>query len=132
MKLGHVTTRILLTLGLLLFAACHRMAPIENYPDQPIPQAATQLPLTEIAARIKAAGMPYDWIFTDVAPGKMTATYSNKRSATIEIDYSQTSYSIKLVSSELLYQNGDEISVRYNSWVRRLNTAIMRRLASGA
>jgi hypothetical protein len=131
MKLGHVTTRILVTVGLLLLAACHRMAPIENYPDQPIPQAATKLPLTEIAARIKAAGAPYDWIYTDIAPGKMTATYTNKRSATVEIDYSQTSYSIKLVSSELLYQNGDEISVRYNSWVRRLNTAIMRRLASG-
>jgi hypothetical protein len=131
MKRGHVVTRLTLALGLLAIAACHRMAPIENFPDQPIPQTATKLPLSEIAARIKAAGKPSGWIFTDTAPGKMTATYSNKRSATIEIDYSQTSYSITLVSSAQLRQNGDEISTRYNSWVSKLNSAIAHQLASG-
>jgi hypothetical protein len=130
MKLGHATSRVVLVLGLLLVTACHVMRPIQNFPNEPVPESASKLKLPEIAAQIKAAGMPLGWTFTDTGPGTMRATISEKQSATVEIDYSQTSYSITLVSSERLYQNGGEIAARYDIWARNLNAAIKRQLAS--
>jgi len=59
----------------------------------------------------------------------MIGTVNEKRSATVEIAFSQTSYSITLISSDQLHQNDGEISVRYNKWVRTLNAAITRQLA---
>jgi hypothetical protein len=129
MKLGHVTRRVTLTLGLLLLAACHHMAPIENFADQPISESARKLPLTQIATEIKIAGLQRGWTFTDSGPGKMIGTINEKRSATVEVDFSQTSYSITLVSSERLRQNDGEIAARYNQWARNLNAAISRQLA---
>jgi hypothetical protein len=131
MKLGHMTRRLTLTLGLLLLAACHHRAPIENFADQPVPESARTLPLTEIGTQIKAACEPLGWTFTDLGPGKMTGTIKEKRSATVEVAYSQTSYSITLVSSTHLYQTNDgEIATRYNIWARNLNAAITRQLAA--
>jgi hypothetical protein len=129
MKLGHVASRIMLALGLLLLAACHVRVPIQNFPDQPIPQAATKLPLPEIAHQIKLAGAGLGWTFTDAGPGTLTGTIKDKYAATVEVKYSQTSYSITLVSSEHLYQGPDgEIAGRYNIWSRNLNAAILKQL----
>jgi hypothetical protein len=130
MRLGHLATRMVVTIGLLLLAACHHMEPIQNFSNQPITGGASKLPLSEIANQIKVAGATYGWIFTDTAPGKMTGVIQQKQTATVEITYSQTSYSITLLSSTQLRQTGDEIGPRYNIWARNLNAAIARQLAA--
>jgi hypothetical protein len=134
MKLGHVATqtalrRMALALGLLSLAACHIVEPIQNFADQPVPESDRKFPLAQIAAQIRAAGEPLGWIFTDAGPGKMIGTIK-ERSATVEVVYSQTSYSITLVSSVHLYQKDGEIIARYNVWSRNLNAAIVRQLAA--
>jgi hypothetical protein len=130
MRLGHFATRIVVTIGLLLLAACHRMEPIQNFSDQPITGGASKLPLPEIANQIRVAGAPLGWVFTDTGPGKMTGMIQQKQTATVEITYSQTSYSITLLTSTQLRQTGGEIGPRYNIWARNLNAAILRQLAA--
>lgn len=112
----------------LLFAGvaqASRLEPVYNVIDHPIPPAAQKLSLDEIGRNIILAGTPRHWRFEPIKPGQMRATYDNgKHAATINIAYSQRSYSITLVSTVNLLQEGNEVHRTYNMWVHNLEKDI--------
>jgi hypothetical protein len=120
---------VALICSLLFVAACHHAKPIENFSDQPVASGTTKLPLDEIVRRIKVAGTSVKWTVTDSGPGKLIANYDSKgHDAIVAITFDEEKYSIALVSSQNLHQQGDLINRRYNSWVERLKGAIDREL----
>lgn len=119
-------------LSMALFAgpACAgRVAPVYNVVDHPIPVSAQKLPLTEIEKNIMAAGAQHQWQCEELGPGSLHASFTHgSHQVVVAIAFSQTAYSITLVSSVNMKQEGDEIHRKYNQWVRTLEEAIASRL----
>src|SRR5258708_36668886 len=115
-----------LGLGIVGLASCHRSAPILNFQDQPIPASATKLSSDEIARQIKIAGAALGWKFEDVGPGKLRGSHqAQDHAATIDVDFTRTTYSIVLNSSANMYQSpGGTVSARYNWWAQNLKNKI--------
>ena len=106
-------------------AQASRTEPVYNVQNHPIPIAVQKLSLDEIGRNIVQAGTPRHWRFEAIKPGEMNATYDNgKHSATIKISYTQKAFSITLVSTVNLLQEGNEVHRTYNHWVRNLEKDI--------
>lgn len=102
-----------------------RLAPIYTVIDHPVPAAAQKLPLADIQRTIEIAGSFRHWQFEPLAPGDLHASYSNgKHGATVDVSFSQRAYSIRLVHTENLLQDGNTIHRTYNRWVRNLEKDI--------
>ena len=117
----------LLLVSALAVAPAHasRVEPVYNVSNHPLPPAAQKLSLDEIGRNIIIAGTPRHWRFQPVAPGQLRATYDNgKHAATINIAYTQKAYSITLVSTVNLLQEGDQVHRTYNFWVRNIEKDI--------
>lgn len=100
-------------------------ATVENVTDHPIVASGAKLSLEDVRKNIMLAGLKRHWHMTDSGTNQLTAVQENpKRTATININFTTTSYSITLVSSIGLDQSGDRISGRYNGWVRYLTQDI--------
>jgi hypothetical protein len=125
------SAKLFAVFALLGLAACHIRAPVANFHDEPIPTRAQSLPLDEIGRQIKAAGESLAWAWSQEAPGRLVGVQGgDSRNAKVEVDYTQTSYSITLISSKNLYQGDDgQVAGRYNIWARNLKAAIDRQLA---
>src|SRR5215831_10767939 len=68
--------------------------------DHPIAASAQKLSLSEIEKNIIRAGAKRNWVFEEIGPGQLKATQtSGKRHATVDVTYSQKSYSITLAES---------------------------------
>jgi hypothetical protein len=130
-RMRSVSIRVVAVLALLALTACHIRAPVQNFHDEAIPEHARTLPLEEIGRQIKAAGSSLEWAWSEEQPGKLIGTQGGAaRNAKVEIDYSQTSYSITLLSSKNLHQGDDgQVAGRYNIWARNLKAAIDRQFA---
>jgi hypothetical protein len=129
MRLDH-WARVALVGSLVLVAACHIRAPIENFEAQPIPASASSQSLDDIARQIKAAGASLDWTVEDSGPGRLIAKHRHPKgyTATVEISFSQTAYTITLLNSERFHEKDGLISAHYNVWARNLKAAIDRQL----
>jgi hypothetical protein len=118
---------LLLSAALFALAAC--LEPIRNVESHPLPQAAQNLSLEEISRNIILAGEDSRWRITPAEPGHLSGEFDDGgHEAKIDIAYSQTAYSITLVSSTNFHQEGDAINRHYNKWVRLLQGHIERRL----
>jgi hypothetical protein len=126
MHLRKLATLLILGLGIMGLAACHRAGPIQNFRDQPIPTSASKLSSEEIARQIKIAGASLGWKFEDAGPGMLRGTHqAQNHVATIDVGYTRTTYSIVLNSSENMYQSPDgTVSSRYNWWAQNLKNKI--------
>ncbi len=110
-------------------ARASRVEPIYNVVNHPIPTLAQKLPLTEISKSIMIAGVLRHWRIDPDGPGRMRGVYSHgKHEATIAITFSRQAFSITLVSSVDLLQNGNEIHRNYNRWIRNLEQDIDNQL----
>lgn len=117
---------------MLLFSAtvsASRTEPIYNVTNHPVPLPAQKLSLDQIGHIVIESALQYHWHIVPVGPNQLRATYDRGRhEAVIDITYSQTAYSINLVSSVDLAQSRGEIHYRYNSWVHNLERTIEDRL----
>jgi hypothetical protein len=131
MYLRKLARTLILVLGTIGLAACHRSAPILNLQDQPIPARASELSSDEVARRIRLAGAPLGWRFEDVRPGELRGTYQKPGHAvTIAVSFTPATYSINLVSSINMSQGpGGTINPNYNRWVENLRKQIDTQLA---
>ncbi|BBQ84478.1 hypothetical protein WP3W18E02_30070 [Klebsiella sp. WP3-W18-ESBL-02] len=114
---------------LSILAGCARTAPIE--------QINTVVSAGHSAEQVKnailKAGIQRDWIMTEAAPGVIKATQKARdHSATANIKYSATGYSIVYDSSFNLKASDGKIHKNYNRWVRNLDKDIQVNLASAA
>lgn len=121
---------------LLLFSAgasASRTEPVYNVVNHPVPLPAQKLPLDQIGHIVVDSAIQYHWRIVPVGPNQLRATYDRGRhEAVIDITYSQTAYSINLVSTVDLKQRDGEIHSRYNGWIHNLERTIEDRLLAAA
>lgn len=117
--------------ALALVIGCASMAPIQNYPNQPI---STNRPvsLDEIGKVIRAAGASLKMDMQQVSPGVINATYvsTRERTAVIEVRYDTKQYSITYKDSQGLAYDGKNIMKGYNGWVENLDKSIRAQLSA--
>jgi hypothetical protein len=129
MRTTNVFAALLLFGAVVAVSACSRTAPVYNVQDRPIPVASQRLTLDEIGRNIVQAGRQYKWRMDPVEPGRITGVLDDRQhEAVIDIFYTQQAYSITLVESRNLQQEGDEVHKKYNKWIRRLEQSIDERL----
>lgn len=114
-------------LAALAFAGC-RTAPVYNVNNAPVEMG---LSTEQIEEAIIKAGASLGWKIEKVAPGHMVGILDiRSHHAEVDIPYTKKSYDIIYKSSyNLKYKNG-KIHSNYNDWVRNLDRAIQRELAS--
>ena len=96
-------------------------APVLNVADHPIPAIAAKLSVDDIRKNIMLAGLKRHWRFEEVGPGELKATQQdNTRMAIIRVTYTPRTYSITLLESSGMEQEGDQIHRNYNRWVQFL------------
>jgi hypothetical protein len=129
---SRLLRRLLLIAAAALLVNCAHTRPVVNVQDQPIPPNASRLSLRDIGQHIKVAGASLNWQFLETGPGSMRGTLQVKEhSATVDVFYTQASYSIVLASSANLKQSGDDtIHRRYNQWVTALRNKINSQLSA--
>jgi hypothetical protein len=114
-------TSIAVIIASVLFLAPANAEPVNNVVNHPVPVVGKALTTAQIGKNILIAGLKRHWHMTEDGPNQLKAVQANARQqAIIAISYTGTSYSIRLVNSTGLHQNGDDISRRYNGWVRYL------------
>ncbi|MBI4809490.1 MAG: hypothetical protein HY799_11165 [Nitrosomonadales bacterium] len=136
----------LISLALLALPGCNT-PPVQiiSYEDQPIKHIGNHgVSIEEIQIDIRMAATKAGWnIIPGESPQRMRATrIDGKTSATVEIAFNSTHYSIKYKDSTGLEYlngctsktpngpikiNGKCISPTYNEWVTELNSEISRR-----
>jgi hypothetical protein len=122
-------TALLAAATLFMAAGCSSLEPVYNVHDHPILTGAQKLPLDDIGRNIAVAGAPRNWRFEPIAPGQLRGNLSEgKYEATVNISYTQRAYSITIVNTVNLPQEGDEIHRRYNRWIHILEKDIENRL----
>lgn len=116
----------------LLAAACSTQHPIYNIAQSPIPalRDGSRPSMQDVNKAITEAAIYKRWRVENLDEDTVRAsiTVRARHHATIDIDYSQTGYSITLVKSEGLDQRGGRIHRNYNKWVHLLDQQIQSRL----
>lgn len=117
----------------LVVAAC-RTAPIRNVTNAPLNEAPrASLTMDEIAKAVWRGGQEQGWQISEVRPGELIGTLKlRSHVAVVTITYDTSRFSIAYRDSTNLLQSGSEIHKRYNTWVRNLEAAIQRELATAS
>lgn len=114
---------------MLVVGGCNRVQPVYKVENHPVPVAAQNANLTTIETAIYEAASSNGWMVEKVNPGLMRATQKwREHAATVDIVYSQKSYSINYAGSANLKADQDYIHRRYNAIVLKLEQEIERRL----
>lgn len=122
-----------ITVAVLLTAcAATRTAPIRNVTEAPVVAVSGQtLTAADVERAIRRAGAQLGWTMRNVRPGLMEATLVLRaHSATVEIPYSQKSYSIQYKTSTNLQADDNLIHQNYNGWVENLDRGIRVQLVN--
>jgi len=117
---------------LLVLAACVT-DPILNVQDQLVPTrngGGGELSLAEVERAIVAGAQKKGWLCRSVRPGLVSASITvRNHSASVEIPYSTSAFSIRYVSSSNLDYSDGYIHHNYNNWVLNLSRAIQAELS---
>ena len=98
--------------------------------DHPVPAAAQTMSLDDLSRNIVIAGAKRSWRFEPMGPGQLKATQTKgNHEAVLKISYSAKAYSITLIGTKNLDQEGDKIHPTYNHWVGNLETDIQNQLS---
>ena len=116
-------------LGLTLFAVgC--AAPIHNVPSVPIATSKPNASLDEIGKAIQRAGAGLGWSMQVTKPGHIVGTLNLRNHvAVVDVNYSETSYSINYKDSKNLNYDGTTIHKNYNGWIQNLDKGIRTQLS---
>ncbi len=127
-----LSSPVLLAAALLLGACGANLAPVLNVNSSPIvTRFGSNVSAAQVRGAIVVALATRGWTIQAENGARITAAVSaGGHSASVNIDYSPTVYSITYQSSSpgLLY-DGHEIHRRYNKWVERLRRTIVIELA---
>jgi hypothetical protein len=115
---------ILAVTALLLSVGCTTQ-PIMNVSGAPITTSKPNPSMDEIRQAIVRAGSGLGWEMKPDRPGHITGRLALRTHvAVVDVDYTQTGYSIKYRESTNLDQNGDMIHRNYNGWIQNLDKGI--------
>ena len=106
--------------------------PIMNVNDSPVASSSSK-PLSDEQVRgaIIRAGSALGWQMKEEGPGLLRGTLLLRtHSATVDIPYSATSFSIKYRSSVNLDEKNGNIHKNYNGWIQNLTKGINAQLAA--
>lgn len=123
----------LITVAVLLGAcAANRTAPIRNVSESPVVAVSGQtLSAADVERAIRRAGAQLGWTMRTVRPGLIEATLVLRtHTATVDIPYSQKSYSIQYKTSTNLQADGNVIHQNYNNWIDNLDRGIRVQLVN--
>jgi hypothetical protein len=110
-------------------SACHRIQPIYNVQDHPIPSVSLGLSTTQVTQIITSVAQSKGWLVDPIGPTEVRATQKwRDHAAVIRISNDAKSFSIRNEGSTNLREQGDEIHRDYNTRVRALEDAIEKRL----
>lgn len=88
------------------------------------------VPISDVRETIVAVGTKLGWKVVDVKPGLLEATLHRRdHSATVNIPYSASSYSIQFKSATNLGEKDGLIHQNYNGWVQNFDRGINAELA---
>lgn len=121
------------TLGILLMAAflaagCRSLAPVYNIENKTVVLGSG----VTMEQAILAGGAAKRWTMSAVRPGLIKGNlYTRGHEVTVNIPYTQNSYSIEYASSDNMRYNAKKhkIHPKYNQWVCNLDLAISREAA---
>jgi len=121
-----------IAVAVLLASCAGRVAPVHNVTDSPVVGVAGRtLTTPDVERAIKRAGSQLGWAMRTVKPGLIEATHTARaHSATVEIPFSQKSYSILYKTSANLKADGASIHQNYNGWIENLDRGIRGQLAN--
>jgi hypothetical protein len=116
---------VLIGIALVMVAGC-RTAPIYNVTDAPVVVAAgKQATMSDVKNAIFRAGNRLGWQMTDTAPGVIKARIELRaHTATAEVKYTTTAFSIQYLDSSNLDAKGGTIHKNYNGWIENLQREI--------
>jgi len=124
--------RVLMFAGLVLtvFAAGCTIAPIYNVPNAPVSTSKPNANLDDVGKAIVRAGTALGWNMQVTKPGQILGTLNlRSHEAIVDVNYSQTSYSINYKDSKNLNYDGTNIHKNYNGWIQNLDRGIKAQLS---
>lgn len=108
----------------LFFTGCAMKAPIETI-DTNIEKISNNLSFRQIERSIYKAATELGWRLYKNEDGYIVGHYYTPRyTASIDIKYTQDSYSISYNQSENLKHDGEQILSLYNTWIKELDKKI--------
>ena len=119
--------RTILLALLLAATACRTLTPVYNVDSTRIEHSSIkpQPTLDDVGKAIQLAGTALGWHMEPTEPGHIQGTLQVRTHvAVVDIHYNTTAYSIHYKSSSNLDYDGQSIHPNYNSWIKRLNSAI--------
>lgn len=121
---------------LLLLCACSTQQPVYNVAASPVPlmRNGSMLTMQQVEGAIFAAAIVKGWQpkSLDADTVEAAITVRGRHSATVDINYSQRSYDIKLKSSDGLDESAGKIHKNYNKWIILLDQMIQAELLKEA
>ena len=115
---------ILAVVASLLLVACTTQ-PIMNVDSAPISTSKPKPTMDEIRQAIVRAGSGLGWEMKPDRPGHLTGRLALRTHvAVVDVDYTQTTYSIKYRESTNLDHSDGKIHRNYNGWIQNLDRAI--------
>jgi hypothetical protein len=130
---GLSPMRLLAFIVLIGFAAagCARTMPVDNVSAEPVVTKSGQVSDAQVHDAILGALNDKGWVVKQDDPGKILAGIfvNDRHKATVNIDYSPTTYSITYNDSERLLYDGTNIHRNYNNWIMLLQQEINMRLS---
>lgn len=123
MKYLKKTFQIVLVAGAI--GGCSSHTPIYNVQEHPFSMDAKRLTNKEIGSTIINTASKRGWTCSQHSESKLVCLLQRrKHAATIEIDYNQSSFSIKNIKTANLNEKDGQIHPKYNKWVKLLKTEI--------
>lgn len=118
----------------IFLTACMAGKPIHNIDNATVNVAGTMKASTaDVKTAILKATSTKGWSVKEIGPGQMEATvYIRDHTAVVDIDYSETKYSIQYKSSTNLNHKGNTIHRNYNKWVILLDREIQKELINSS
>jgi hypothetical protein len=121
---------ILVVFALTLFTVGCTTKPIYNVSGAPVASSKPNPNLADISKAIQRAGAGLGWSMQETKPGHILGTLNLRTHvAIVDVDYSQTSYSIKYKDSTNLMYDGTNIHNNYNGWIQNLDKGIRTQLS---
>lgn len=122
--------RCALILGVLLGCAGCNTAPVLNFDNEPIAYSNISFTRSDVKQAIISACKQRGWVPQVAADDHVVATIvvRGQYRATVDISYTDNSFSIHHKDSQNLKYDGDDIHKSYNRWVALLRNSIQREL----
>lgn len=118
---------------IILLSGC-TTKPVYKVENENIPNpSSARLSLNDVEKAILSASQKRGWSARLIKPGLIEASLAvRSHRAAVEIQYSQSNYSINYKSSENLDYEDGNIHRNYNTWIMRLSRTIQSELGVAA